>query len=490
LAADHETKVLASFALACLAPLASIACLHAFACLQTFDCLPHCKAANKSSPGPAVLDDASWAPPSELFGKILEDRIKGLPYSATSSASALSSTKSKKIAWCLHEALRQQSTSALLSSDVIAIHQDVRQGVLMVRFSCCSCKELKVTKGILGIARNFGTTAVDILEATMGIVRSAFHASQGPASSPPAKQSDCNSASGALQSLTDDFWAKVELFDADGAQDEQLVGKILGGASRDPSGKHVQAVACNLRVQLRDRTHASTRVLKLPWLCDQYWSETFTWFTDLARLIRNSSDLSSRFKVAVSRQRAQPFKSGRLVDLSFAKQRMSSTQRPLSRGVLFMDALISVCNEIVQTRTAEPKKRAQAFIDSCTAERLITLGLLADTGDECAAVTRYFDTPDYDLCSVPDIVKGFQGRLDQLFVKCKVLTLSGTYTSMMLTYLRASRLLKTSAGPALLGGSAIPAATIARCKSRMNAWANLALRQLEVELRVLMISSA
>lgn len=413
------------------------------------------------------------APPSEEFAKVLKDRIAGLSYIASSQ----SATKSKKMSWCLAEALREGTKSALLHSKVIAIHQDARNGLLMVRFSSCD-QNLKVTKGILGIAQDYGTTAVDTVHATVAIARDAFaRQSKGPASNrPPAPPGPSQKS----VSMTE-FWNKVELFDADGASDEQLAGKMLRGLVPDPSaGPHVRAVAPNLRIQLRDRTHASTRVLKVPWNVDEYWRSTFYWFTNVAKLIGNSPDLKGRFKVAISRQAKQHFKSKRLADMSYAKQRMSSTQRPLARGVLFMDALIGLCNEVRQTRGKIPKGRAQKFIDEVCPERLMTLALLADTGDECAALIRFFDKSDYDLTAVPLMIRSFTQRVDQLFVQGKVLETPSSYCGIMLKYLETPRLLPKSSGPATLGGrSAVEPAVLQRCKQRMNAWALLALKQLQ-----------
>ena len=414
------------------------------------------------------------APPAEEFAKVLKDRIAGLSY----IASSLSATKSKKMSWCLAEALREDTKSALLRSKVIAIHQDARNGLLMVRFSSCD-QNLKVTKGILGIAQDYGTTAVDTVQATVAIARAAFaRQSKGPASNrPPAPPGPSQKTVSMAE-----FWNKVELFDADGAADEQLAGKMLRGLVPDPSaGPHVRTVAPNLRIQLRDRTHASTRVLKLPWQMDPYWKSTFSWFVDLAKLIKNSPDLKGRFKVAISRQAKQPFKTDRLADMSYAKQRMSSTQRPLARGVLFMDALIGLCNEVIQTRGQKPKERAQKFIDEVCPERLMTLALLADTGDECAALIRFFDKSDYDLTAVPLMIRSFTQRVDQLFVQGKVLETPSSYCGIMLKYLQTQRLLPKSSGSATLGGrTAVEPAVLLRCKQRMNAWALLALKQLQV----------
>ena len=75
---------------------------------------------------------------------------------------------------------------------------------------------------------------------------------------------------------------------------------------------------------------------------------------------------------------------------------MSSTQRPLARACLNIEAMIALAHEVAEIRTDKPKQQAQAFLDGLLPERWLALGLLADTGNEVAAAARFFDTKDYD----------------------------------------------------------------------------------------------
>ena len=78
------------------------------------------------------------------------------------------------------------------------------------------------------------------------------------------------------------------------------------------------------------------------------------------------------------------------------------------------------------------------------------------------------------------MIRSFTQRVDQLFVQGKVLETRSSYCGIVLKYLETPRLLPKSSGAATLGGrSAVEPAVMQRCKQRMNAWALLALKQLQ-----------
>ena len=123
---------------------------------------------------------------------------------------------------------------------------------------------------------------------------------------------------------------------------------------------------------------------------------------------------------------------GRICDLSSAKQRFSSTQKPLGRFVLYFDAVVATAYEL-QTRwegTAHGK-RGTHFLASIDEESMLTLAMLADAGDEASAVVRFFDTKDHDISEVPAVLSDFLARIDVLFFQRGCLSSVGcrhTYT--------------------------------------------------------------
>lgn len=157
---------------------------------------------------------------------------------------------------------------------------------------------------------------------------------------------------------------------------------------------------------------------------------------------------------------------------------MSSTQRPLARACLNIEAMIALAHEVAEIRTDKPKQQAQEFLDGLLPERLLALGLLADTGDEVAALVRFFDTSGYDLSAVPSILSAFVARADVLFVQGKIFSTPSSFVSRMMQLLEKSRVLvKTSTGLRVLGGAR---PELLRCRKEMAAWAALALKQLQV----------
>lgn len=173
--------------------------------------------------------------------------------------------------------------------------------------------------------------------------------------------------------------------------------------------------------------------------------------------------------------------------LGYAPQRMSSTQKPLARACINMEAIIALAHEVVRTRSDKPKQQAQEFLDQLTPHRLLLLGLLADSGDEVASVVRFFDTKGYDLAAVPTLLHTFISRVDELFVKGKVFTTSRSYVSHMMRFLENKKVLvHSSTGIRVLGGSKPPHD---QCHKLMAAWAALAIQQLQVQPSALQHSS-
>ena len=246
------------------------------------------------------------APPKELFVDCLADRMQAKPYTQSKGAAP---AKMKLVAWCLSESVRLELRQKLIRADVVALHQDARQGVLLVRVTACCKRKLEVTSAVLGVVRDFGTTAPDILEATSRIVEEAL--------APDPRHDDGIDA-------VADFWPKVEVYDADGASDEQLAGRILVGLMMHPATRQRSTLAPNLRVVVRDRTHAATRIIKAPWSASEFLSQAFLWFKSFAKLLKHSPDLAKRFKTLIDQCPKENFWHCRATALMLHPQIVSS----------------------------------------------------------------------------------------------------------------------------------------------------------------------
>lgn len=204
----------------------------------------HCEGVDAHLGRPSNPRDV--APPATAFEAVLADRQRGVAYRQTSRLTA-GAEKAKQITWCLAEALKDVDRVALRSAQSIAIHQDMRAALLCIRF-CCS-DGLQVRRGILGMISDFGTSAAEIRTATLDIVTQACT----PRSQPPRRSQGHREAPVVDAVLFSHVCSSIEIFDADGAADEQKAGRMLAGKAGAPAAFE------NLKVVLRDRTHAATR---------------------------------------------------------------------------------------------------------------------------------------------------------------------------------------------------------------------------------------
>jgi len=186
------------------------------------------------------------APPAAAFEAVLADRKQGVAYRQTSRLTA-GAEKAMQLTWCLAEALKDIDRSALQEAQSIAIHQDMRKSLLCIRFCCAG--NFQVRRGILGMATDFGTSAAEIRTATLDIVSAACT----PRSRPPRRSQGPRDLPVLDAALFAHVCSAIEIFDADGADDEQKAGRMLAGKAGAP------AAFGNLKVVMRDRTHAATR---------------------------------------------------------------------------------------------------------------------------------------------------------------------------------------------------------------------------------------
>ena len=191
---------------------------------------------------PLCLSFGLGAPSMEDFQKVLGERRRGESYRQGSSVAGRA--KALRMTWCLAEALRDRDRAALRQAKVITLHQDAstKDSMLCVRFSSVATN-MEVRKGILGVARGYGTVAADVRDALMLIIKGACSPRVGC-----PQGGKLSVAAAPDQGLFSHVASHVEMFDADAAADEQRVGQLL---RRDFP---------NLNVLLRDKTHAATRL--------------------------------------------------------------------------------------------------------------------------------------------------------------------------------------------------------------------------------------
>ncbi len=156
--------------------------------------------------------------------------------------------------FCLAESKRKLQRAFLAKSAVLVLHQDVRDGKLLVRFRA-SDHALHVARGILGCERleSFGVGAHGLAKACRAIIQKASTALFG---APHLLASRCARAAPNLCRALEDHIAKhVEVLNADAAADEQAAARLLGKAST----QQLQPYFPNLKLVKKDATHAVKR---------------------------------------------------------------------------------------------------------------------------------------------------------------------------------------------------------------------------------------
>ena len=142
--------------------------------------------------------------------------------------------------------------------------------------------------------------------------------------------------------------------------------------------KAPQAVKCTLWHGYGDAACASAaqcqaRLSKKPWEHDPWLRETFetlvTGPSSVTRLIAGSSDFKKVLNEHIREQRESHVDGRRVRDLHYAKQRFDSTQKPLGRWVLWLDAILATAHEICIRRAGRlPARQAVACLDFITEE--------------------------------------------------------------------------------------------------------------------------
>ncbi len=235
--------------------------------------------------------------------------------------------------------------------------------------------------------------------------------------------------------------------------------------------------------------HHPARLLK-EWKADPFLAATFDFFIggadSITRLIQNSPDITRIFrsKVQSSGDDDEGGVSGTAIrNMRYAKQRFNSAQSPLSRVVLFLPALVATASEVAIVRQGKkPARVALAFLEGLTVEKMVQVAMMADAAQETLAVTRAFDTEEYDLARMPSAIHAHIRTLEYLFLKTPPGCQETGYATFALNMLRAPIVFHAT-GRVLrsLGGQEVDGEIVARCAARMACWVRLAIQRVEFE---------
>ena len=176
-----------------------------------------------------------------------------------------------------------------------------------------------------------------------------------------------------------------------------------------------------LRIVLRDKPHASRRLLSRLWKADPYEVYSILDEKSPTKLIQYSKQFSAWFQKNIAalephlKAVATPHR--RMKDMRFAGHRFESSQVPLARCVLYFPALITTLAQVMQTRlgSSSEAKAAAGFFERLNHERAVQLAMLADAGEEHYTLMRLLDFEGFPADDLSYNLSAFVDRVSALF---------------------------------------------------------------------------
>ena len=187
-------------------------------------------------------------------------------------------------------------------------------------------------------------------------------------------------------------------------------------------------IAPNIEVTIRDKPHASRRLLSRPWACDPIISDILEAMVlgpdSILQKIEHSLHLQAMFSRHCDRVKTSFHKKvGQHLAVRAAKHRFESLSTPLSRLALWFPAFIGLAEEVLLVRGREDSEWASAFLDYLTTSRMVLIGLLADAADEGMLFTRLLDDPKVDVATLSTECHLFLVKVAELFHNRRILNI-------------------------------------------------------------------
>jgi hypothetical protein len=426
----------------------------------------------------AVLDHVS--PGADEFKKLMGD-ILGNKLGEIDR-------KTKQKLWCLHEALKALDQSTLNRAAAIFLFRDERDARLLVRFRAVS-HDLECKVGVLGQERAFGTGARQVLKATGNVIVRACTRFHG---APPSSAGSARVAPKPFlkAKLLRHVRKSVIGLTCDSAADEILAAEMM----RDADLAQSAAMTPHLRYIIRDKAHASRRLISRPWSVDDFLKDVVMMFCrgrgSVARLIQNSKENRRLFEQFAQTTHVANIKNV-VKNFRAAGHRFESYQKPLGRTCLYIIASIRLASYLALRRTDAHGKLASEFCLWINSEKCLQAAMLADASDQLMVLTRVVDNEDVDPITANREVSMFVAAIELWFgYHRQCLELFG-YTSTMLQTLSSSTVWHVNGKVCSIGfEGGVPASIIDRCLDRMQSWIRLAKETVAAEFPYFELSQA
>ncbi|CAK0889058.1 unnamed protein product [Prorocentrum cordatum] len=390
--------------------------------------------------------------------------------------------KCKKMIFCLAEGNKRMHRAWLKEAVSVNILRDERHSRLLVRFRCADAMANHHI-GVMGQPKVTKGTSTNISSATDELFKQFATKNFG---APYIDPKDANIQYD--EDLYNHMRISVHALTVDAASNEVASAEnMMSNQSVISQRIGQEAFAPNLKFIIRDKAHASRRILQRPWACDAYLSFVasclITESSSIAQLIQHSDDLRAIY-TECSRKSSTKVVSSTFSNMRAAKRRFESMCTPLSRICLDWEACFSFLARVVVERQGTGD-RAFRFAKSCLInideELMLQAAMLADAADECMCLIRFFDTPEPDSALVCKQVADFTEVVHKLFCDGHVFTVEG-HTQVCLKFLQdATHFMADGELRSVGGPRAVTAALRDRVLRRMTAWAHLAVQVVRAE---------
>jgi hypothetical protein len=378
--------------------------------------------------------------------------------------------KCRKMYFCLAEGLKRLYRCWLAGSCTINLLRDERHSRLLMRFRCGNLDAQRHI-GIFGQPRITKGTATNISLVTIQTLANFCTKNYGAPFIDAISSVDDDPLfehiRTTLRSITVDAAGNELASAANMAAPESVVAKAKDEEGFFPS----------LSLVIRDKAHASRRILVRPWNCDVYLSAVasalITESSSLAQLTQHSDDLRSMYSDAVKHSGSN-YVSTCFGNLRAAKHRFESMCTPLSRICLDWGASIAFLARVALERSDRASVYAAATLGAIDEELMLQAALLADAADECMCLIRFFDEREVDNAKIAGEVQRFCATISKLFFDEQVWVAEG-HTKITLDFLTRTTnfvvhgVVRSVGGPRAVGGLVRN-----RILKRMQAWAILA----------------
>ena len=321
-----------------------------------------------------------------------------------------SGEKARKMAFCIAEGIKVLDQRFLESATVLSLHRDGTDAVLLARFIAAG-PSLEVRSGIFGVKKNFGSSAKEISLATEGMYQDIGKRMVGA----PRKNMRHSAPVGEIvPKLAAHCKSITRLLNVDAAADELLSTEQMRGLTGEPQ----LAITPNVEATIRDRAHASRRVLAKPMEADEVLKELWTFYiSDYHALVRRIEN-SHLHKTTFAKHCAHLDEgiSSNIRNFRAAQHRFESWARPLGRFTLMRNALIATADEIATARAGcSEGTDAEQFKQRIDEKSCLLLAMMADFSDEALVLTRKADTESIDAAVAPTDVREFVQKIRCLF---------------------------------------------------------------------------